>query len=305
MIKILFFSLLIIFIPYIIVTFFIKEEKDNEITFNYQTNQVVRVYLEQDDAIIKVPLEKYIIGVLSGEVPASFSQEALKAQAVASRSYVLYKMQNNKHENYDVINTQTNQVYLTESQIKDKWQNQYIENINKIKQAVLDTKGQYLMYNNQLVEAMFFSTSNGYTENSEDIFDSQVPYLRSVSSTWDEISPVYTSKTTLSLTEFYEKLNLEYNDNLTIEILEQTTSGRIKKIKINNQEFTGNEVTDILNLRSNCFTITQNNHIITIHNKGYGHGVGMSQYGAQAMANLGYNYEEILKYYYTGVQIKK
>ena len=152
---------------------------------------------------------------------------------------------------------------------------------------------------------MFFSTSVGKTENSEEVFVSALPYLRSVDSKWDESSPVYEDTYTFTLKDFYQKLNLPYNENLKIEILEKTVTGRIRKLKINEQEMKGRDFQNKLSLRSNYFEIIQDKEKITINTKGFGHGVGMSQYGANGMAKEGYTYEEILKHYYKGVEIKK
>ena len=298
--KILLLTCLIVFIPYIIVNLFIKDE---EIKLKYTSNMVVRV--KQDDEIINVPFEDYIIGVLAGEMPISFELEALKAQAVAARSYVMKKMEANINKDYDVVDTVLNQVYLDDEHLQEVWQEDYTDNINKLKQAVLETFNEYLEYDGKVVDAMFFSTSVGYTENSEEVFTNKVPYLRSVASTWDEISPVYEVNYTFELDNFYNKLNLNYSDTLDIELLDTTSTGRIKKLKINGTTLEGNTVVSNLNLKSNHFDIELKNNKIYITTKGYGHGVGMSQYGAQGMALKGYKYDEILKYYYQGVEIKK
>ena len=298
--KILLLTCLIIFIPYIIVNLFIKEE---EIKFKYTSNMMVRV--KQEDVIIKVPFEDYIVGVLAGEMPVSFELEALKAQAVAARSYVMKKMQTNIDKEYDVVDTVMNQVYLDDEHLQEVWKEDYTNNINKIKQAVLETFNEYLEYDGEIVDAMFFSTSVGATENSEEVFTSEVPYLRSVASTWDSISPVYEVNYTFELEDFYNKLNLNYSESLNIELLETTSTGRVKKLKINGVTLEGNTVVSNLKLKSNHFTIKLEGDKFYITTKGYGHGVGMSQYGAQAMALEGYKYDEILKYYYQGVEIKK
>ena len=300
--KILLFSCLIIFIPVLIVSIFIRND---EITFNFSANTVVRIYREKTGLIDSVPIEEYIVGVLAGEMPVSFELEALKAQAVASRSYVMKQIEKNINNKYDVVDTVMNQVYLDKEHLMSVWNYSYTENINKIKTAVLSTKGEYLSYNDKIVEALFFSTSPGITENSEEIFTSNEPYLRSVSSVWDEISPVYTTTITYSLSEFYNLLNLKYQNNLIIEIIEKTSTGRIKKLKINDKELTSNYVCSKLCLNSTYFEIIQDGTKIIIKNKGYGHGVGMSQYGAEGMARDGYTYEEILKHYYKDVEIKK
>lgn len=293
---------IIILIPFIIVTIFIKDET---IKFNFISNSVVRVKRENGN-IDRVFFEEYVKGVLAGEMPTSFDLEALKAQAVAARSYVLKKMEQNKEQDYDVVDTVMNQVYLDDATLKEKWKDKYEEKNNKIKQAIVETKGEYMTYNNEVIEAFFFSTSTGKTENSGEVFQTQLPYLKSVDSAWDEeVSPVFSQDNNLSLEEFYQKLNIEYNPNLKIEITKTTSTGRIKELKINDHEFKANDIYQKLNLRSTFFDIKQKDNQVEITTKGYGHGVGMSQYGALAMAKKGYKYQDILKYYYQGVEIKK
>lgn len=294
-------TLLIVLIPFFTVGLFIRTDNTK---YKLQAKKAIEIKVKNESlgTITTLPLEKYIVGVISGEMPINFEEEALKAQAVASRSYAMYHIQGKE---YDVTNTTSNQVYLTEDELKEKWKDKYDENIKKAKDIVEKTKGEYLTYNGEIVNAMFFSTSVGKTENSEEVFTSKVPYLRSVSSQWDESSPVYTDVVQLSLNDFYEKLNLPYNENLSVEILEKTSTGRIKKLKINNQELNGREVASNLKIRSNYFEISKKENIITINTKGFGHGVGLSQYGANGMAKEGYKYTEILKHYYEGTEIKK
>ena len=292
-------TILIILIPFFITKIFIKKEKIN---YKYISNNIIKVKNEKTGKILEVPFEEYIKGVVSAEMGSNFEIEALKAQAVASRSYALYHM-NGKE--YDVTNTTSNQVYLTDDELKEKWKDSYPKQINKIKKAIEETKGEYLTYNGETVNAMFFAASVGKTENSEEVFVSKVPYLRSVSSVWDEAAPVFTDTVTLNINDFYQKLNIPYNDNLNIEILEKTSTGRIKTLKINNQEFKGRDVSQKLNLKSNYFEIIKNENKLTITTKGYGHGVGLSQYGANGMAKEGKNYKEILSHYYQGTKIKK
>ena len=300
--KILFFILLIVLVPYIIVTIFIE---DNEIKFIFKENMKVRVRHEDTGIIDVVPFEEYVTGVLAGEMPTSFHIEALKAQAVAARSYVMKKMEYNKDRDYDVVDTIMNQVYLSDDYLRSVWKESYNDKINKIKTAVIETKGEYISYNGDVAEAFFFSTSVGATENSGEIFSKQLPYFVSVSSTWDEISPLYSTNKTISLKEFYNLLGLSYSDTLDIEKIDTTSTGRVNKIKINGNTFTGGQMIDKLNLRSSFFEITKDGENVVINTKGYGHGVGMSQYGAEGMARAGYTYDQILKYYYTGVEIKK
>lgn len=300
--KILLFFVIMVITPYLIITFFLSKKEQE---FIFSANSVVRVLRTNTDKIDVVPLEDYIIGVVAGEMPVSFEVEALKAQAVASRSYVMYQMIKNKKKDYDVVDTVLNQVYIDSDSLKTKWGNKYEEYYNKIVNAVKDTAYQYIVYNDEVAEALFFSTSVGYTENSEEIFVSKVPYLRSVISTWDNVSPVFDVKNEYTLKQFLNILKLDESSTLKIEVLETTSTGRIKSIKINGKTFTGKQVSSALGLKSNFFTIKESSGTVSITTKGYGHGVGMSQYGAHGMAKEGYTYDEILKHYYTGVEIKK
>ncbi len=302
--KIFFATLLIILIPYILITVFIKEPE--KVKFKYMSNMTIRIKRNSTGNIDVVPIEEYIVGVVSGEVPISFEMDALKAQAVAARSYVLKQLEYNKNKDYDVVDTVMNQVYLDSDQLKNRWGNDYESNLNKAKAAVLETKGEYLDCNGSVVEALFFSTSTGYTENSGEVFPTQQPYLKSVASMWDaDVSPVFNDYFHFSLADFYRLLGVEYRDNVYVEVISTTSTGRIKQIKINNKVFSGDQVQYLLGLRSTFFTITQNGNSVDINTKGFGHGVGMSQYGAEGMALNGYKYDEILKYYYQGVEIKK
>ena len=300
--KILLFSFAVLIIPYIIVSIFIRND---EITFNFSSNSVVRVYREDSGVINVVPIEEYVVGVLAGEMPVDFELEALKAQAVAARSYVMIQMERNAYKDYDVVDSVTNQVYLDSDYLMKVWSNSYTDNINKIKTAVLSTKGEYIAYNGRVAEALFFSTSPGKTENSEDVFPNRVEYLRSVDSSWDAISPVFETKKVFTLITFYNLLSLNYSDDLIISNIDTTITGRIKSMVINGRIFTGNEICSLLGLRSTFFTIEKLDNSVVITNRGYGHGVGMSQYGAEAMAINGYNYQDILKHYYQGIEIKK
>lgn len=302
--KIIIFTAFLIIIPFIIVTILLKEPK--EIELKYASNTVVRIKREKKNIIETIPLEEYIVGVLAGEMPISFEIEALKAQAVASRSYALNKIANNKDKEYDVVDTIMNQVYLDNDYLKSVWENTYVTKINKLKTAVNETFGEYLDYNGSIVNAMFFSTSNGYTEDSKNVFGFEAAYLKSVNSPWDEeTSTAFNSSKEISLQEFYEKLNLPYQEKLTVEITKRSPTNRILNLKINNQDFASRELYNKLSLKSTDFIIIQNGSNIIIKTKGYGHGVGMSQYGALGMAKQGKTYEEILSHYYKDTKIKK
>lgn len=302
--KIIIFTFFIIIIPYFILNLYSKNIK--EIELKTDENIKVRVKRLQKDKIDEIELNEYVLGVLAGEMPISFELEALKAQAVASRSYVLKRLDYNKDKDYDVVDSVTNQVYLDNEHLKKAWGDNYIKNINKLKTAVNETFNEYLECDGQIADALFFSTSNGYTENSELVFNFAVSYLKSVSSPWDkEVTTAFKTTKEMSLQEFYERLNLPYQEKIKIENIDRSATNRILKIKINNREFTGREIYNKLKIRSTDFTIEQENTNVIITTIGYGHGVGMSQYGALGMAKKGYNYKEILTHYYQNTQIKK
>ena len=302
--KIIIFTFFIIIIPYFILNLYSKNIK--EIELKTDENIKVRVKRLQKDKIDEIELNEYVLGVLAGEMPISFELEALKAQAVASRSYVLKRLDYNKDKDYDVVDSITNQVYLDNEHLKKAWGDNYIKNINKLKTAVNETFNEYLECDGQIADALFFSTSNGYTENSELVFNFAVSYLKSVSSPWDkEVTTAFKTTKEMSLQEFYERLNRPYQEKIKIENIDRSATNRILKIKINNQEFTGREIYNKLKIRSTDFTIEQENTNVIITTIGYGHGVGMSQYGALGMAKKGYNYKEILTHYYQNTQIKK
>lgn len=301
--KIITLTIILLLVPFLIVLLIQTQEKT---TVHFESNQIVRVKREKLNTIEKVPLEKYVIGVLSGEMPTTFPMEALKAQAVAARTYVLRKIEYAKEQEYDVVDTVANQVYYNNDELKERWKDDYEEKMNRIQKAVLDTQGEYLTYQGEIAQAFFFSTSTGYTENCEEVFQESLPYLRSVKSDWEEdISPVFEDSKTFTLEEFYQKLKLDANSNFSIQITDRTSTGRVRTLNINGKDFKASDVTTALGLRSSFFEIQKNEEQIVIHTKGFGHGVGMSQYGAYGMAENGSNYQEILKYYYQGIEIQK
>jgi len=303
--KIIIFTLAIIFIPFFIV-FIYKLYFLEEIQLNYIESRNIRVKRLATNTIENMPLEEYIVGVLAGEMPIYFEKEAFKAQAVASRSYALKRIGYNKENEYDVVDSVMNQVYLDTDYLKEAWGFNYTENINKLRSAVNETLDEVIYYENEVIDAMFFSTSNGYTEDVGNIFNLDLPYLKSVDSFWDkDTSSAFKSSKSLSLKDFYEKLGITYNDNLNIEVTERSSTNRILKLKINDKELLAKDVYSKLGLKSYDFSIKKFGDKVIINTCGYGHGVGMSQYGALGMAKEGYNYIEILKYYYTGVDIDK
>ena len=246
-------------------------------------------------------LENYIIGVVAAEMPATFSIESLKAQAVAARTFSYKKIVNNKLD-FDNLSTDKGQAYLTNDDLKRKWGDRYDEYYDKVSSAVLSTKGEIITYNGDIINAYYFSLSNGKTENSSSVFG-EAKYLVSVESPWDVNNSSYSNIILIDIDEFKSKLNL--NGDLTINEINKSDTNHVNYIVINNKKYDGISFRKLLNLRSTDFDVDINNNKVTINTRGYGHGVGMSQYGANSMANEGKNYIEILKYYYQGVELSK
>lgn len=303
--QIMLLTVIVILVPFLVITILVK---NNTLLFSYDTNKqdMVRIKRETTGQIDTVPFEEYVKGVLAGEVPTSFHIEALKAQAVAARSYAMKKIEDNTATDYDVVDTVSNQVYMDDAQLKEKWKDQYDEKMKIIESAVNETKSEYLEYDGKVAQAFFFSTSAGKTENSEEVFQSALPYLRSVDSSWDqEVSPVFQQDYQFSVHDFYQKLGLPYKETVQFQVTKQTSTGRVKEVNIDGTVLKASDISSKLGLRSTFFTFEQIGSNIHMTTKGYGHGVGMSQYGAQAMALKGSTYDQILKHYYQGVQIKK
>jgi stage II sporulation protein D len=274
---------------------------DNESTIS-KTNpsvQTVTIYRSNGN-IINIELEEYIVGVVAAEMPASFNLEALKAGAVIARTYALKAKSINKN----LTDTVSTQEYIDIDQMKEKWGTSFNTYYNKIKNAVNSTNGEYLTYNGNYIEAMYHSTSNGTTESSLDVFNNYYPYLINVDSSYDLNAPSYLRTTTFDINTVNNTLGLNLNNDSNIEIISKTSGGNIKEISIDGKIFTGKEIREKLSLRSTDFDISINNSIVTITTRGYGHGVGMSQYGANEMAKLGYNYKNILSHYYPNTELK-
>jgi len=296
--------LIVVLIPSSIILLNNRRKKVIKLNFNSYSNLSIKLKTE-DNKIKDIPIEEYVIGVVAGEMPANFNEEALKAQAVASRTYALKRKQNNKKD-YDVLDNTNYQVYINEDKMKEKWNNEYETYYKKIKTAVNSTKGEVILYKNNLIDALFFSTSNGYTEDNKDVFEDELPYLISVKSNWDEKeSPVFKTQNDFSTEEFLANLGFLDTHKIKIDDINKTKTGRVKTITINDKVFNGRDIRNIFGLRSTSFTINIENNMVHFNVLGYGHGVGMSQYGANGMAKEGYNYKQILKHYYKNCKIKK
>lgn len=305
--KILCLIVVIVSIPSLVINFFYTYDvKDILSGFILNKKDVKVRVLKSDNKVDCINLEDYLVGVVSGEVPVYFENEALKAQAVAARTYALKQIENNKEKEYDVTDTVSSQVYKTEDDLKNRWGSDYEKNIKKIKNAVKSTEGEYVSYNNDPIYAFFFSTSNGYTEDNKNVFGQDLPYLKTVDSSFDEkeTSNFIVTKE-YSLNDFYNKLNIPYSESLTITDEEKSNAGRVLNLKVNGNLINGRDFQSKLKLRSTDFAVEKTGGKVTITTKGFGHGVGMSQYGANALAKQNKTYEEILKYYYTGTNLQK
>lgn len=275
---------------------------DNTSTNNTTNSSVSEITVYRSNgSVINLNMTDYLIGVVSSEMPASFNLEALKAQSVLARTYALKAKQTGRKLT-DTVSTQS---YIDIDQMKNKWGNSFNTYYNKIKNAVENTNGEYLSYNGNYIEALYHSTNNGKTESSLDVFGNYYPYLISVSSEYDKNASSYLRTINMPLDAISNKLGLSLNNDSVISILSYTDGGNIKEININGNNFSGKKVRELLGLRSADFDISISDNNANITTRGYGHGVGMSQYGANGMANAGYSYKDILSHYYPGTTLTK
>ena len=265
----------------------------------------IRLLDQSSNTITNIHLEDYIIGVVASEMPASFEIEALKAQAVATRSYALNKKESRKNLDYDLVVGVSDQAYSTNEKLLMRWGISFFTNYLKVREAVLSTKGEVLTYEGKVINAFYFSMSNGYTEKSSLVFSEQLPYLESVESKWDNSSlDNFEVQKTISKKEFCSLLEISC-EPIEIQEINRSESNRVLNITINNKTWKGTEIRTILGLRSTDFDIDIKENNVEITTKGFGHGVGMSQYGANGMAKENKTYQEILTYYYKNTEISK
>ena len=267
-----------------------EEEVDNNIYITFQRT---------NGQIITLELEEYVIGVVGAEMPASFHEQALMSQSIISRTYALKAMTKSKI----LSDSESTQSYKTNDELKAMWGSNYNTYYNKIKQAVNATKGMYLTYNGAYIEAVFHSTSNGKTESSTDVWGNYYPYLISVDSPYDSLNPSFIKEKEITYEELSKLLDMDINIDTSFNILTKTKSGRVETIEINEKVYKATTLRNILSLRSTDFEIIKTETSVIFKTKGYGHGVGLSQYGANGMAKNGYSYAEILSHYYNGTTI--
>ncbi|MCH3965282.1 MAG: stage II sporulation protein D [Clostridium sp.] len=292
-----------------------------EIIFRNKQEEKIRVYMTKEKKIEEMPIEDYVVGVVSGEMPAEFSTEALKAQAVAARTFAVAHMEQYGGKKYnsstgaDVCDTAQCQVFMPKQERMSKWPSKSRDLYwNKINDAVNSTKGEVLTYRGELVkEPYYFAISGGKTESALAVFNSDIGYLRSVESPGEERAKKYETYKNISKKDFINSINSNYktaklsflNLETAVNIKSRNDGGTVKEIKLGGITVSGIKFRSLMGLNSANFDISFNGNMVSIKCLGYGHDVGMSQWGADAMAKAGKNYEKILYHYYSGVKIGK
>lgn len=267
-----------------------KEVVDNNIYVN----------VRRGGSVVKIELEEYVTGVVGAEMPASFNVEALKAQAVIARTYALKA----NSRGTVLSDNESSQSYKSNEELKSLWGSSYNTYYNKVKGAVDSTRGMYLTYNGSYIEAVYHSTSNGRTEDSSNVWGNYFPYLVSVDSPYDSSNPSYLKTVSFSYSDISKKLGVIITSDTDFIINGKTSGDRVSSISVSEVSFTGVDFRNKLGLRSADFDIEKNDEGVVITTRGYGHGVGMSQYGANGMAKSGSSYRDILFHYYPGVSLK-
>ena len=293
-----------------------ENSTDQEETQSYEYTKYGTITLlhKKTGETEQVKLDDYLCNVVSAEMPAGYGVEALKAQAIVARTYTVYKILNKKHDNADICDDSTCcQAWISKEDRLARWEESNREgNWQKICDCVNSTKGKIITYNNQPINAFFHSNSGGITEVPVNVWGGTgYPYLQSVETSGEDAYTQYSSEVVLTQEELINKLKEKYNDisidfsnNDDIKILEYTESTRVKTVKFGNHELSGVEARTLFGLKSTNFEVIKDENNIKFSVKGYGHGVGMSQTGADSMAKQGNTAEEIIKHFYTDVEIK-
>lgn len=291
------------------------EAKTEEKDYEYKNYGKIQLLHKETNTVEEVELDEYLCHVVSAEMPADFELEALKAQAVVARTYTIYKVKNKKHENADICDDSTCcQAWVSKETRLARWEESKREaNWQKIEQCVKETEGKIITYENEPINAFFHSNSGGITELPVNVWGgSNLPYLQVVETAGEEGYSQYASEVELSnneliakLKEKYEDIQIDFTNEEEVKILEYTDSNRVKTVKFGNHTISGVEARTLFGLKSTNFEIIKEADKIKFTVKGYGHGVGMSQTGADAMAKQGSNYEEIIHHFYGGVEIKE
>lgn len=264
----------------------------------------ITVYRSKTGKLETMSLEKYIVGTVAAEMPASFELEALKAQAVCARTYALRKLSEGKvyprEANLsDDINTC--QAYVNQSEFINLHPGQAELWWDKIQQAVKETRGEVILYDNQLIDALYHSTCGGQTESAFEVWGQNIPYLQSVTCRYCQESRRYKTVQVFS----WQEVSANTGKGHSIKVMETSSSGRIKRVKVNQKIMSGSQLRQLFRLPSTWCSFHTDNNELTITSHGYGHGVGLCQYGAQGMAKQGNDYQTILKHYYRQTRVYK
>lgn len=292
-------------------------QQEEKVNYDYKQYNIIKVWHEKTSSVEEIPFDEYLYGVVSAEMPASFEKEALKAQAVVARTYTLYKIIHNsgKHAGADICDSSSCcQAWISKEDRLARWEeNVRQSNWDKIVEAVDATTGEIVTYQGEPINAFFHSNSGGKTETTINVWGgNSYPYLQSVATAGEEGYSQYASEVSLSKQTFIDKIKekhadftIDFAEENCIQILEYTDGDRVKTIRMGNLELSGVEVRTLLSLKSANFKVEVQQENIKFYVVGYGHGVGMSQTGADSMAKQGSNYKEIIQHFYTGVEIVK
>ncbi len=276
--------------------------------------QALRV-LGRDGQVAEMNMADYLWGVVAAEMPASFEPDALRSQAVCARTYSLWKLRAKSHEGdgADVCaDSSCCQAFLTKEDAAQRWGADLAPAYTaKIAAAVADTDGQVLVYDGAPIQAVFFSSASGATEDAEAVWGKALPYLVSVDSPEGDEVPNYRSTVTLTADQVQKAVgeaglgaDLSGEPSGWFHDLTRTASGRVASVELGGVSLSGGAVRNLFALRSACFDVSEKDGVFTFSVTGYGHGVGLSQYGANAMAKQGTGWRDILAHYYTGAQLQ-
>lgn len=263
--------------------------------------------LTADGSVQMMELDTYLLGVVLAEMPADFELEALKAQAIVARTYALKRQEEGSRHPQGAVCMASAccQAYTTEARYLSQGGTQ--QSVEKIRQAVLATAGEVLTYEGELIEATYFSCSGGRTEDAAAVWGTDIPYLQAVDSPGEEAAAKYSAQVWFSPEKFSAALgaSLSGSPEDWLGVVTYTEGGGVASMVIGGTAYSGVELRSLLGLNSTSFTMTADDSGITVNTLGHGHRVGMSQYGADAMAAAGSTCEQILSYYYQGTRIDK
>ena len=292
-----------------------QTQTSNQNEYNYSKYGTISLLHKKTGEVEQVNLDEYLCNVVSAEMPANYEIEALKAQAIVARTYTIYKILNKKHDTADICDDSTCcQAWISKNDRLARWEESQREsNWQKIVSAVNDTKGKIITYDDKPIDAFFHSNSGGVTEVPVNVWGGTgYPYLQSVETSGEDTYTQYSSEVVFTqeqlinkLKEKYSDISIDFSNNDDIKIMEYTESTRVKTVKFGNHEISGVEARSLLGLRSTNFEISIDDDNIKFSVKGYGHGVGMSQTGADSMAKQGSSAEDIIKHFYTGVEVSE